>query len=90
MDDESSDPITSLLHAYEKALKRLKRQQTLTEHAPTTFRELASRVTAEIERRSGVQRRAVVRSTTERRERPRTGEPPVPRPFSGSHLEKRD
>lgn len=73
MDDQSVDPITSLLHDYEKALERLKRQQTLTEQAPTTFGELASRVDAEIERRGGVERRAGVRRTTERRERHRSG-----------------
>lgn len=90
MDEQSPDPITRLLRDYEKALERLKRQRTLTEHAPTTFGELASRVEAEIERRSGVDRRAGVRGTTERRESHRSDESPTPRPFSGSHLENRD
>ena len=94
MDDQSPDPITSLLHAYEKALNRLKRQRTLTENAPATFGELASRVEAEIERRIGVERRAgrrgSGRGTTERRGRQRSNEPATPRPFSGAHLENRD
>ncbi len=89
-DHSSPDPITCLLGAYEKALKRLKRDRTLIERAPKTFGELAARVEAEIERRSGVDRRAVVRGPIERRATLQSDEPPAPRPFSGAHLQNRD
>lgn len=89
MDDHTPDAITSLLLAYEKVLKRLKRRRTLTANASTTFAELASRVDAEIDRRSGVERRADLRATLDRRERRPSTEPAVPRPYSGAHLRNR-
>lgn len=90
MDDQTPDAMTSLLLAYEKVLKRLKRRRTLTANASTTFAELATRVDAEIDRRSGVERRGDFRATTNRRDRSPSTEPAVPRPYSGAHLRNRD
>ena len=68
MDDEP-DIITHLLRDYEKALDTLKKEHRLVQEAPTKFAELAAKVKAEVERRSGVDRRAAARPTVDRRGR---------------------
>jgi hypothetical protein len=68
MDDEA-DVITHLLRDYEKTLDDLKKEHRLVQDAPTKFAELAAKVQAEVERRSGVDRRAAARPTAERRGR---------------------
>ena len=69
MDDDAPDTITHLLRDYEKTLDDLKREQRLEKEAPTTFAELAAKVTAEVERRSGAERRGKPRTTGDRRVR---------------------
>ena len=69
MDDEPPDTITHLLRDYEKTLDDLKREDRLEEEAPTAFAELAAKVKAEVERRSGAERRAQPRRTGDRRVR---------------------
>jgi hypothetical protein len=66
MDDEA-DVITHLLRDYEKTLDDLKKEHRLVQEAPTKFAELAAKVKAEVERRSGVDRRASTRPTADRR-----------------------
>jgi hypothetical protein len=56
MDDEAPDVITHLLRDYEKTLDALKKEHRLVQEAPTKFAELAAKVKAEVERRSGVDR----------------------------------
>jgi hypothetical protein len=68
MDDEA-DVITHLLRDYEKTLDDLKKEHRLVQDAPTKFAELAAKVQAEVERRSGVDRRAAGPPTAERRGR---------------------
>jgi hypothetical protein len=68
MDDEA-DVITHLLRDYEKTLDDLKKEHRLVQEAPTKFAELAAKVKAEVERRSGVDRRASARPTADRRNR---------------------
>jgi hypothetical protein len=92
MDDEAPDVINHLLRDYEKALDSLKKEHRLVQDAPTTFAELAARVKAEVDRRSGVDRRADPRATADRRtgqrrapladpDAPRT-DPQAPEPHS--------
>jgi hypothetical protein len=69
MDDEAPDVITHLLRDYEKTLDALKKEHRLVQEAPTKFAELAAKVKAEVERRSGVDRRSAARPTAERRGR---------------------
>jgi len=67
MDDEPPDTINHLLRDYEKTLDDLKREDRLEKEAPTAFAELAAKVKAEVERRSGADRRAQPRRTGDRR-----------------------
>ena len=67
MEDDAPDTITHLLRDYEKTLDDLKRERRLEKEAPTTFAELAAKVTAEVERRSGAERRGKPRKTGDRR-----------------------
>ena len=67
MEDEAPDTITHLLRDYEKTLDDLKREHRLEKEAPTAFAELAAKVKAEVERRSGAERRARSRWTPDRR-----------------------
>jgi hypothetical protein len=67
MEDDAPDTITHLLRHYERTLDDLKREQRLEKEAPTTFAELAAKVTAEVERRSGAERRGKPRRTGDRR-----------------------
>jgi len=69
MDDEAPDVITHLLRDYEKTLDDLKRQHRLEQEAPTAFAELAAKVKAEVDRRTGLDRRTQPRSTADRRTR---------------------
>ena len=67
MDDEAPDAITHLLRDYEKTLHDLKRKDRLVKEAPTAFAELAAKVKAEVDRRTGIDRRAEARRTGDRR-----------------------
>ena len=67
MDDEAPDVINHLLRDYEKTLDSLKKEHRLVQDAPTTFAELAASVKAEVDRRSGVDRRVDPRATADRR-----------------------
>jgi hypothetical protein len=69
MDDEAPDVITHLLLHYEKTFDDLKREHRLEREAPTAFAELAAKVKAEVDRRSGIDRRAAPRAATDRRVR---------------------
>jgi hypothetical protein len=70
-DDGESDPINHLLRNYEKTLDVLKREDRLQEQASTTFAELAAKVKAEVDRRSGIDRRAHARASERRAVRTR-------------------
>ncbi len=67
MEDEPPDTITHLLRDYEKTFDDLKRKDRLEREASTTFAELAAKVKAEIDRRTGIDRRAEPRATGDRR-----------------------
>jgi len=67
MTENNHDPITAMLHECETALTDLKAKHKLTEDGVKPFAELASKVRAEIDRRAGVDRRAVPRETPDRR-----------------------
>jgi hypothetical protein len=75
MDDEAPDVITHLLRDYEKSLDALKKEDRLVQEAPTKFAELAAKVKAEVERRTGMDRRAGPRPTPDRRGRTETTAP---------------
>ncbi len=67
MDDEPPDTINHLLRDYEKTFGDLKRKDRLEREASTTFAELAAKVKAEIDRRTGADRRVEPRPTGDRR-----------------------
>jgi hypothetical protein len=67
MDDEAPDVITHLLRDYEKTFHDLKREDRLEKEASTTFSELAAKVKAEVDRRTGIDRRTAPRVTPDRR-----------------------
>jgi len=57
------DDLYKLLSEFERKLEQLRRQGALTTHAPQLFKEFS----AEVERRTGSERREVSRSTPDRR-----------------------
>jgi hypothetical protein len=67
MDDQ--DEVNSMLRAYEKALRKLKDSDRLSDEAPQTFGALAAKIRAVIDRRLKKDRREVARDEGDRTER---------------------
>jgi hypothetical protein len=66
-DDSESDVVNHLLRDYEKTLDDLKRENRLEKDARFAFAELAAKVKAEVDRRTGADRRATPRAVPDRR-----------------------
>ena len=66
-DDSESDAVNHLLRDYEKTLDDLKRENRLEKEARFAFAELAAKVKAEVDRRTGIDRRAAPRDVPDRR-----------------------
>ena len=65
--DRESDAINHLLRDYEKTFDDLKRENRLETEARFAFAELAAKVKAEVDRRTGADRRATPRAVPDRR-----------------------
>jgi hypothetical protein len=65
--EEESDEIAEVLRACEETLSVLKENHRLVQDSGKAFAELASKMRAEIERRSGAERRTGTRDDTDRR-----------------------
>ena len=65
------DDLYKLLHEFERKLAKLRRDGSLTTNAPQLFKDFS----AEVERRTGGDRRAVPRDGEDRRQKPSDDQP---------------